>query len=106
MPRLIQDGNAISIVLRSDLSDLSYDLPLTLKTPAPKTWRQVRVQQGERTTQLLSWTQRTNITHSSLELIETVSILTEAKSAYQGVPNGGVVEAEVVTLSEFTEQAK
>jgi hypothetical protein len=79
-----QDGNAISIVLRSDLSDMSYDLPLTLKTSVPKSWRQVRVQQGERNTH-----------------IAVVEAKDDHYALYQAVPN-----AEVVTLSEFTEQAK
>jgi peptidoglycan/xylan/chitin deacetylase (PgdA/CDA1 family) len=78
------DDNSISIVLRSDLSDLGYDLPLTLKTSVPKTWRQVRVQQGERTTH-----------------IAVVDAKDDHYALYQAVPN-----AEVVTLSEFTEPAK
>jgi peptidoglycan/xylan/chitin deacetylase (PgdA/CDA1 family) len=78
------DGNAISIVLRSDLTDLSYDLPLTLKTSVPETWRQVRVQQGER------------ITH-----VPVVGAKDDHYALYQAVPN-----AEVVTLSEFIEPAK
>ena len=78
------DGNAISIVLRSDLTDLSYDLPLTLKTSVPETWRQVRVQQGER------------ITH-----VPVVEAKDDHYALYQAVPN-----AEVVTLSEFIEPAK
>jgi peptidoglycan/xylan/chitin deacetylase (PgdA/CDA1 family) len=78
------DDNAISIVLRSDLSDLSYDLPLTLKTSVPKTWRQVRVQQGGRT--------------ANIAVVETKD---DHYALYQAVPNG-----EVVTLSEFAEQAK
>jgi len=77
-----QDGNTISIVLRSDLSDLSYDLPLTLKTSVPNTWRQVEVQQGDRTTHIA--------------VVETKD---DHYALYQAVPN-----AEVVTLSEFTEK--
>jgi peptidoglycan/xylan/chitin deacetylase (PgdA/CDA1 family) len=42
------DGNGISVVLRSDLTDVSYSLPLTLKTEVPKTWKTVEVRQGER----------------------------------------------------------
>jgi hypothetical protein len=75
-----QDGNTISIVLRSDLSDLSYDLPLTLKTAIPKTWSEVAVQQGDRTTHIA--------------VVETKN---DHYALYQAVPNG-----EVVTLSEFT----
>jgi peptidoglycan/xylan/chitin deacetylase (PgdA/CDA1 family) len=79
-----QDGDAVSIVLRSDLGDLSYDLPLTLKTSLPKTWRQVRVQQGDRTTHVA--------------VLETKD---DHYALYQAVPNG-----EVVTLSEFTEEVR
>jgi peptidoglycan/xylan/chitin deacetylase (PgdA/CDA1 family) len=75
-----QDGNTICIVLRSDLSDLSYDLPLTLKTAVPKTWSAVAVQQGDRTTHIA--------------VVETKN---DHYALYQAVPNG-----EVVTLSEFT----
>jgi len=38
------------VVLRDDLTDLSYDLPLTLKTYVPVDWRVVVVCQGKRTT--------------------------------------------------------
>jgi peptidoglycan/xylan/chitin deacetylase (PgdA/CDA1 family) len=48
--RSYQDGNALSVVLRDDLTDLSYDLPLTLKTYVPVDWRVVDVRQGKRTT--------------------------------------------------------
>ena len=77
-----QDDNTISIVLRSDLTDASYDLPLTLKTSVPKTWRQVGVQQGDRT--------------AHIAVVETKD---DHYALYQAVPNG-----EVVTLSEFTEK--
>jgi hypothetical protein len=48
--RSYQDGDAFSVVLRDDLTDLSYDLPLTLKTYVPIDWRVVEVRQGKRTT--------------------------------------------------------
>jgi hypothetical protein len=48
--RPYQDGDALSVVLREDLTDLSYDLPLTLKTYVPIDWRVVEVRQGKRTT--------------------------------------------------------
>jgi peptidoglycan/xylan/chitin deacetylase (PgdA/CDA1 family) len=48
--RSYQDGDAFSVVLRDDLTDLSYDLPLTLKTYVPIDWRVVEVHQGKRTT--------------------------------------------------------
>jgi peptidoglycan/xylan/chitin deacetylase (PgdA/CDA1 family) len=41
------DGELISIVLRSELTDLSYQLPLTLKTYVPAEWKRVEVRQGE-----------------------------------------------------------
>ena len=41
-------GNVISVVLRDDLKDVSYDLPLTLKTFVPANWTAVRIRQGER----------------------------------------------------------
>ena len=44
-----QDGDAIKVVLRSSLTDLSYDLPLTLKTYVPEGWNAVEVQQGQET---------------------------------------------------------
>lgn len=47
-----REGDAITVVLRSSLTDLSYDLPLTLKTYVPKEWNAVEVQQGQRTKQI------------------------------------------------------
>ena len=38
----------ISVVIRSNLTDVSYDLPLTLKTYVPNEWMSVNVRQGER----------------------------------------------------------
>jgi len=46
-----KEGNAITVVLRSSLTDLSYDLPLTLKTYVPEEWSAVEVQQGQQTKQ-------------------------------------------------------
>ncbi len=48
--RSYQDGDAVSVVLRDDLTDLSYDLALTLKTCVPGDWHAVEVRQGPRTT--------------------------------------------------------
>jgi peptidoglycan/xylan/chitin deacetylase (PgdA/CDA1 family) len=50
--RSYQDGDAISVVLRDDLTDLSYDLPLTLKTYVPVDWHFAEVRQGKRTTRV------------------------------------------------------
>jgi peptidoglycan/xylan/chitin deacetylase (PgdA/CDA1 family) len=43
-----REGDAVSVVLRDDLTDASYDLPLTLKTCIPAEWRAVEVRQGGR----------------------------------------------------------
>jgi len=47
-----RDGDVISVVLRDDLTDLSYDIPLTLKTFVPSEWPAVEVRQGARTTRV------------------------------------------------------
>jgi len=46
------DREGITVVLRSSLTDLRYDLPLTLKTYVPKEWKSVEVQQGKQTKQI------------------------------------------------------
>jgi hypothetical protein len=71
--RSYQDGNVLA-VLRDDLTDLSYDLPLTLKTYVPIDWRVVDVRQGKRTT-------RTDVIRDQ----EGGYVL------YQAVPNAEVV---------------
>ncbi len=45
--RSYREGNEISLVLRDDLTDASYDLPLTLKTKVPSGWHSVEVHQGD-----------------------------------------------------------
>jgi hypothetical protein len=75
-----KDGEVISVVLRSDPTDLSYDLPLTLKTYVPKEWNAVEVRQGERT-------QHVNVVRAN----DADYVL------YQAVPN-----AEVVKLCQVT----
>jgi peptidoglycan/xylan/chitin deacetylase (PgdA/CDA1 family) len=47
--RSYRDDDSFSVVLRDDLTDLSYDLPLTLKTYVPIDWHVVEVRQGKRT---------------------------------------------------------
>jgi peptidoglycan/xylan/chitin deacetylase (PgdA/CDA1 family) len=47
-----KDGEVITVVLRSNLTDLSYDLPLTLKTYVPNEWKTVEVRQGTQTKQV------------------------------------------------------
>jgi hypothetical protein len=46
------DREVISVVLRSELTQLSYDLRLTLKTYVPNKWKTVDVRQGEQTKQV------------------------------------------------------
>jgi len=79
-----KDGDVISLVLRSDLTDVSYDLALTLKTYVPKEWKTVELQQGERTKHVV-----------------VVQAKDEAYVMYQAVP-----DAEVVTLSRATEETQ
>jgi peptidoglycan/xylan/chitin deacetylase (PgdA/CDA1 family) len=43
-----REGDEISVVLRDDLKDVSYDLPLTLKTQVPTDWKTALVRQGAR----------------------------------------------------------
>lgn len=71
-----RDNEAISVTLRNDLTDLGYDLPLTLRTDVPKEWKAVKVRQGERT-------QHVNVVRAN----DAAYVL------YQAVPN-----AERVTL--------
>jgi hypothetical protein len=75
-----RDSEIISVVLRSDLTNLSYDLPLTLKTHVPDDWKRVEIRQGERRKQI--------------DVIQTNS---GKYVLYQAVPN-----AEVVKLSRVT----
>ena len=65
-----RDGDALSVVLRDDLTDLSYDLPLTLKTYVPGDWHAVEVGQGKRS-------RRANVLHDQAR----------AYVLYQAVPN-------------------
>ena len=71
-----REGDVISVVLRDDLTDISYNLPLTLKTTVPSEWQSVEARQGSRTT------------HVKVERAAG-----SAYVLYQAVPNG-----EVVTL--------
>jgi hypothetical protein len=72
--RSYQDGDAVSVVLRDDLTDLSYDLPLTLKTYVPGDWHAVEVRQGKRTMRA-----------------EVVRDQGRSYVLYQGVPNAEVL---------------
>jgi peptidoglycan/xylan/chitin deacetylase (PgdA/CDA1 family) len=77
-----QDGEGISVVLRSDLTDVSYDLPLTLKTYVPDLWKTAEIRQGERTKQ-----------------VDTVRVDGANYVVYQALPN-----AEVVTLARIEQK--
>jgi peptidoglycan/xylan/chitin deacetylase (PgdA/CDA1 family) len=50
--RSYQDGPTISVVLRHDLTNAAYDLPLTLRTEVPSEWTAVEVRQGGRSRRL------------------------------------------------------
>lgn len=76
------DGEVISVVLRSELTELSYDLPLTLKTYVPNEWKTVEVRQGEQRKQ-----------------VEVVRANGADYVLYQAMPN-----AEVVRLSHVVQR--
>lgn len=71
--RSYQDGDSLTVVVRDDLADLSYDLPLTLKTYVPIDWRVVEVNQGKRT-------MRAEVLHDQVG----------AYVLYQAIPNAEV----------------
>jgi peptidoglycan/xylan/chitin deacetylase (PgdA/CDA1 family) len=75
-------SKAISVVLRSDLTELGYDLPLTLKTYVPKEWKTVEVRQGTQS-------KRVEVAREN----DADYIL------YQATPN-----SESITLSELAER--
>jgi peptidoglycan/xylan/chitin deacetylase (PgdA/CDA1 family) len=72
--RSYRDGDALSVVLRDDLTDLSYDLPLTLKTYVPIDWRVAQVSQGKRS-------MRAEVIHNQVG----------AYVLYQAIPNAEVI---------------
>ncbi len=75
--RTYRHGDTISVVLRDDLKDASYDLPLTLKTYVPASWPGALVRQGSRT-----------------QGTETIGDKMRGYVYYQAVPN-----AETITLT-------
>ena len=79
-----KEGNVISVVLRSDLTDVSYDLPLTLRTYVPKEWKSVEIRQGART-----------------QVLSVFPGKEQGFVLYQAMPN-----AEVVTLFEVAAAAQ
>jgi peptidoglycan/xylan/chitin deacetylase (PgdA/CDA1 family) len=76
------DGELISIVLRSELTDLSYHLPLTLKTYVPGEWKRVEVRQGEERQQ-----------------VDVVQANGTGYVLYQATP-----DAEVIRLSQIVQR--
>jgi peptidoglycan/xylan/chitin deacetylase (PgdA/CDA1 family) len=76
------DGELISIVLRSELTDLSYHLPLTLKTYVPGEWKRVEVRQGEERQQ-----------------VDVVQANGTGYVLYQATP-----DAEVIRLSQMVQR--
>jgi peptidoglycan/xylan/chitin deacetylase (PgdA/CDA1 family) len=76
------DGNTIYIVVRQSLTDLSYDLPMTLKTSVPSGWERVAVHQGGRS-----------------QAVPVIQDRGRSYVLYQAVPNG-----EVVTLAATASQ--
>jgi peptidoglycan/xylan/chitin deacetylase (PgdA/CDA1 family) len=76
-----RDGEIISAVLRSDLTNVRYDLPLTLKTQVPDEWKTVEIQQGEKRKQ-----------------VDVIQSNSANYVLYQAVPN-----AEVVKLSRVAQ---
>lgn len=75
--RTYRRGNAISVVLRDDLKNASYDLPLTLKTYVPPNWPGVEIRQGNRR-----------------QTVEVVGDKMRGYTYYQAVPN-----AETITIT-------
>lgn len=75
-------SKAIFLVLHSNLTELGYDLPLTLKTYVPKEWKTVEVRQGTQSKRV----EVTRENHADYIL-------------YQATPN-----AESITLSELVER--
>jgi|SRR5579871_262298 len=70
--RSYEQGNAISVVLQDDLKELSYDLPLTLRTTVPADWQAVEVRQGERVTRRK--VAGSSVTYQAVPNAETISL--------------------------------
>jgi peptidoglycan/xylan/chitin deacetylase (PgdA/CDA1 family) len=78
-----RDGEIISAVLRSDITNVGYDLPLTLKTHVPDDWKTVEIQQGERRKQF-----------DAIQSNGAKYVL------YQAVPNAEVVKLSAVSHTQ------
>jgi peptidoglycan/xylan/chitin deacetylase (PgdA/CDA1 family) len=76
-----REGDVISVVLRDDLTDISYDLPLTMKTEISSAWQTVQIRQGARKTQAKIAREKG-----------------KSYALYRAIPNG-----EVVTVSAETQ---
>jgi len=73
--RWYRDGDVFSVVLHQSLTDVCYDLPLTLKTVVPPEWERVAVRQGTRS-----------------HVVSVIHDQEHVYALYQAVPNGEVVE--------------
>ena len=78
--RSYRSGDGIAVVLRCDLTDASYDLPLTLKTRVPEEWASAEVRQGGR-----------------MQRVPVVADDGKSHVLYQAIPNG-----ETLTLVSAT----
>jgi hypothetical protein len=78
-----RDGEIISAVLRSDVTNVEYDLPLTLKTRVPDEWKTVEIQQGEIRKQ-----------------VDVVQSNGAKYVLYQAVPNAEAVKLSCVTKAQ------
>lgn len=69
-------GNVISVVLRDDLKDIRYNLPLTLKSYVPANWRSVDVRQGDRVAKLEATGDKMlgSVTYQALPNAETINL--------------------------------
>ena len=65
--------------MRDDLTEASYDLPLTLKTQVPSGWHEVQVRQGDQMKRVKAFQEK------------GISYV-----VYQAVPNGEVVKLDAV----------
>src|SRR5215472_273987 len=72
--RWYRDGDVFSVVLHQSLTDVCYDLPLTLKTVVPPEWERVAVRQGTRS-----------------HVVSVIHDQEHVYALYQAVPNGEVV---------------
>jgi peptidoglycan/xylan/chitin deacetylase (PgdA/CDA1 family) len=77
--RSYREGQEISVVLRDDLTDASYELPLTLKTQVPSGWHSVQVHQG-----------------NQIKKVEAFQEKGTSYILYQAAPNAEVVKLDAV----------